>query len=82
MTRSVVAIDSSAPGWARHFETDINRVFAQIERIARPRFFLTADLPLDGSETVAIVTDDGPDVSLGFFDGTNWRRSTDRGIIV
>lgn len=76
-----VVIDSGAPSWAQRLATDINRALAQIAADRKPRTFAKADLPSDGSEGLAIVSDEVGGSTLAFFDGAAWRRAQDRVIV-
>lgn len=83
MSRQSVVVPADAPAWAQRLQTDLNKALAQVEISRKPKTFAKAAVPADGSETVAIISDDttsgGP--VLAFFDGSQWRRSTDRGVI-
>lgn len=81
MSRYTVVIPKDAPPWAQRLQADFNRVFSQIESDRRTPRFAKADLPEDGSQTLAIVLDEVGGVVLAFFDGTVWRRVTDRALV-
>lgn len=79
--RYSTVIDGSAPPWAQRFATDIQRALTQIATDHKPKTFALADLPLDGSEGLAVVSDEAGGITLAFFDGTAWRRVQDRNVV-
>jgi hypothetical protein len=81
MSRYTVMIDASAPLWARRLAEDLNAALNRIRLDLRPKRFEKADLPLDDSERVAIVTDEVGGVTLAFYDGAQWRRVQDRVLV-
>lgn len=81
MSRYTIVIPSDAPPWAQRLQADFNRVFSQIESDRRTPRLAKADLPEDGSQTLAIVLDEVGGAVLAFFDGTVWRRVTDRAVV-
>lgn len=44
--------------------------------------YTIAALPAGPTGALALVTDDAGGAVIGYYDGTNWRRSTDKSIIV
>lgn len=81
MSRYTIVIPSDAPPWAQRLQADFNRVFSQVESDQRTPMFAKANLPADGSKTLAIVSDEAGGVVLAFYDGAVWRRATDRAIV-
>lgn len=81
MSRYTIVIPSDAPPWAQRLQADFNRVFAQIEGDLRTPALAKANLPTDGSKTLAIVLDEAGGAVLAFYDGAVWRRVTDRAIV-
>lgn len=79
-SRYGVTVDSSAPAWAQRFATDLQRVLTQISTDRMPPTLAVADLPTDGSEGLAVVSDEVGGVTLAFFDGSQWRRVQDRAV--
>lgn len=81
MSRYNIVIPADAPPWAQQLQADFNRVFAQVEKDRKPRTIAKANLPLNGSEALAIVPDEVGGSVLAFFDGAAWRRVTDRAVV-
>lgn len=81
MSRYTLVIPSDAPPWAQRLQADFNRVFGQIEADLRTPTLAKADLPVDGSQTLAIVSNEAGGTVLAFFDGSAWRRVTDRAVV-
>lgn len=67
-----VTINGTSPEM-QDLSTQINGAFTQIRTDMKTPQFVRADLPTDGSERVAIVTDDSP-VSFNFWDGAAWQK--------
>jgi hypothetical protein len=80
-SRYGVTIDGSAPLWAQRMATDLQRVLTQISTDLKPKTFAKADLPYDGSEVLAIVSDEAGGPTLAFFEGTDWRRVQDINLV-
>jgi len=80
-SRYGVTIDGSAPLWAQRMATDLQRVLTQIATDLKPKTFAKADLPSDGSEGLAVVSDEAGGATLAFFDGSAWRRVQDRNVV-
>lgn len=82
MSRYTIVIPGDAPPWAQQMQAAFNGVLARIEADMRPKYRVLAELPADGSERLAIVTDEAGGEVLAFFDGAGvWRRSTDRAVV-
>ena len=82
MSRYRVIVPSDAPPWALQMQAQFNDVLGRIERDAKPKYLLKADLPTDGSIRLAIVTDEVSGEVLAFLDSANaWRRATDRLVV-
>ena len=81
MSRYNLVIPSDAPPWAQRLQADFNRVLSQIEADLRTPMMAKADLPTDGTKTLAIVSDAAGGTVLAFFDGADWRRVTDRAVV-
>lgn len=81
MSRYNVVIPTDAPPWAQRLQADFNRVFAQIEGDLRTPTLSKANLPTDGTRTLAMVPDEAGGAVLAFYDGAVWRRVTDRAIV-
>lgn len=83
MAKKPIVVDAAAPAWAHKLVADVSAAFdmADIER--RAKSLAKADLPTDGSETMAIVTDEASLSTpvLAYFDGARWRRVTDGGVV-
>jgi hypothetical protein len=77
-----IVVPGNAPDWMQQLGADFNSVLLRIARDMRPRRYLLADLPRDGSETVAIVTNEAGGITLAFYDIDNneWRRVQDRAV--
>jgi hypothetical protein len=82
VSRYTIVIPTDAPPWAQRLQADFNRVFGQIEGDLRTPTIAKADLPTDGSKTLAIISDETGGVVLAFYDGAAWRRVTDRAIVL
>jgi len=80
-SRYNLVIDASAPPWAQQMQVDINRTLLAIQLDMKPKRIAKVDLPVDGSERLAIVTDEVGGAVLAFFDDTDWRRVTDRAVV-
>jgi hypothetical protein len=80
-SRYNIVIPSDAPPWAQRLQADFNRVFAQIEGDLRTPTLAAANLPADGTRTLAIVSDEAGGAVLAFYDGADWRRVTDRAVV-
>lgn len=80
-SRYNIVIDGSAPVWARRLATDLQRVLTQVATDRKPKTLAVADLPTDGSESLAIVSDEVAGVTLAFFDGSDWRRVQDTAVV-
>ncbi len=78
-----IVIPTDAPPWAQRLEAEFNALFLRIARDTKPRRFTVVDLPRDGSETVAIVTNESGGIVLAFYDESTdeWRRVTDRALV-
>jgi hypothetical protein len=81
VSRYTLVIPSDADPWAQRLQADFNRVLGQIEADLRTPTIAKADLPTDGSKTLAIISDETGGVVLAFFDGAAWRRVTDRALV-
>jgi hypothetical protein len=81
VSRYTIVVPSDAPEWAQRLETDLNRALSLIRLDLKPKRFGKADLPTDDSERLVIVTDEAGGTVLAFFDGTDWRRATDRAVV-
>lgn len=80
--RYQILVPSDAPLWARQLQAAFNDVLTRIEADMKPRRIAVAQLPTDGSERIAIVTDEVGGEVLAFFDSAGaWRRSTDRAVV-
>lgn len=80
LDRFRVVIPGDAPPWAQALEAELNAALVKVARAINPPFFTVAQLPTNGSIRLAIATDEAGGAVLVFFDGTNWRRVTDRAI--
>jgi hypothetical protein len=81
VSRYEVIIGSDAPPWAERLQVDFNRVFTAIANDLATKTLVKASLPTDGSQTLAIVSDEVGGSVLAFFDGVSWRRVTDRAVV-
>lgn len=79
--RYAITVDTSAPAWARRFADDLDAILTRVRLDLKPKRFAKASLPTDDSERVAIVTDESGGIVLAFFDGSDWRRVTDRAVV-
>lgn len=79
--RRIVVPAGSPPELAR-LATDINLAMAQLQAAQIPASYTVATLPTADIRpgTPAYVTDETGGAVPAFFDGTNWRRVTDRAV--
>lgn len=82
MSRYSIIIPGDAPVWMHRMSAMFNGTFARVEADMKPKHLPKAQLPLDGSERLAIVTDESGGEVLAFFDSAGiWRRVTDRATV-
>lgn len=84
MAKKPIVVDASAPAWAHKLAADVASAFEMADLERRGKRLAKADLPRDGSETTAVVTDEASLSApiLAYFDGADWRRVTDGGKVV
>jgi hypothetical protein len=82
LSRYNLVLGADAPPWAQALQADLNNILLRIRADMRPKYIAKANLPTDGSERLAIVTDEAGGEVLAFFTtATEWRRVTDRAIV-
>jgi hypothetical protein len=82
VSRYTILIPAGAPGWAQQLQAAFNSTLTRIEVDMRPKYLALAELPTDGSERLAIVTDEAGGEVLAFLDTAGaWRRCTDRAVV-
>lgn len=82
MSRYGIIIPSDAPVWAQRLQAQLSNVLRRIATDMRPKLRAKATLPADGSERLAIVTDEAGGEVLAYLgsDG-QWRRVTDNAVV-
>jgi hypothetical protein len=81
MIRPSIVIDANAPFWAQRLAVDLQNALTSLANGIGPSTILKANLPTNGTERIAIVPDEAGGTVLAFFDGTDWRRVTDRAVV-
>lgn len=82
MSRYAVVFPAGAPLWAQQMQAQFNDVLNRIPADLKPKFYTVAALPRDGSERLAIVTNEvGGEVLAFFTSASEWRRVTDRAVV-
>lgn len=82
MSRYALIVPADAPLWAQQLQTQFNDMLGRIRADLKPKYLAKANLPRDGSERLAIVTDEAGGEVLAFFTSAlEWRRVTDRAVV-
>lgn len=69
---------ASGPTWLRDYTRAIERA---IKQSARLQSFVKTELPAGTTGDLIYVSNESGGAVPAFFDGTNWRRVTDRAIV-
>jgi hypothetical protein len=75
VSRYTVVVSGDAPPWARRLEADLNDILTRVRLDAKPKRLASADLPLDDSERLAVVTDTAGAPTLEYYEGGVWYRA-------